>query len=78
MNTKNKTMTTYQMYEEIAENGNKEIIEKYIAQFEEQRMRYGLHHEDKAILTMLKNSLNWIRPISLFNELEVIIKPINK
>ena len=75
MNAKNKTMTIYKMYEEIAENGNKEIIEKYIAQFEEQRMRYGLHPEDERILTMLKNSLNWIRPISLFNELEEILKP---
>jgi len=35
-------------------------------------MRYGLHPEDKAILTMLKNSLNWIRPIDLFKVFKCI------
>ena len=59
-------MTTYQMYEEIAESGNIELIQKQIDELEKQKQIWGLHPEDKAILTMLKNSLNWIRPIDLF------------
>ena len=76
MNAKNKTMTTYQMYEEIAESGNIELIQKQIDELETLKWRRGkLTDEEEEILTMLKNSLNWIRPISLFNELEEILKP---
>jgi len=59
-------MTNLQHYEAIAESGNEQVIKSLIMDFELQKIRVGLNLEGQEILTLLKNSINWIRPVNMF------------
>ena len=61
----------FDQFLEIAESGNMEIINNAINRFEQQNKLYGLNREGEEILTLLKNSLNWIRPADLYSEVKI-------
>jgi len=70
-------MNYLKQYEEIADSGNMELIERLIASFElQKRSNSGvLESQDEQILTMLINSRNWIRPASLFETIGNALNP---
>jgi len=68
--------TKAEMYEEIAERGDKEEIDICIYQLEKLNMYGMLTASDMDSLIELKNSLNWYRPVDFFGILDCL-KPTN-
>ena len=58
-------------YELIAETGNISVIKDQIRSLELQKIKGLFTEEDEANLIMLRNSLNWYRPIDYFGMMKV-------